>query len=127
MHLKHQIEVGHVHLGEALVAQDAGIVDQDMNAAPSFLCLGNHFDHLFKFGDAAAIGHGLAASSLDFFNNLRRRVGRAGAVTCTAQIVYDHLGTALGQFQSIGLTQSAACTGHNSDFVFKADGHFLSP
>ena len=33
MDLKHQIEIGHVHLGEALVAQDAGVVDQDVDDA----------------------------------------------------------------------------------------------
>jgi hypothetical protein len=33
-------EILDAHLGEALVAQDAGIVDQDMDAAPVLLRLG---------------------------------------------------------------------------------------
>ena len=62
MNLKHQIEIGHIHLGKALIAQNAGIVNQHMHAAPCFFRLGDHFDHLLIFSDAAAIGHGFAAS-----------------------------------------------------------------
>jgi hypothetical protein len=40
MHGTHEVdvedeaEVGELHLGEALVAQDAGVVDEDVDAAP---------------------------------------------------------------------------------------------
>ena len=113
--------------GKALVAQDARIVDQDMDAAPGFLGLGNHFDHLLVFGDTAAIGHRFAARRLDFFDDLRRRVRGAGAVARATQIVNHHLRAAPCKLERIGLAQPAARTGHNSDFVLKADGHRSSP
>src|SRR3546814_18551586 len=53
--LHHQVEILHRHLGKAFVAQDTGVVDQDVDAAPFRLRLGDHLDHLVIFGDAAAV------------------------------------------------------------------------
>ena len=123
MDFQDQVKVGRLHLCKAFIAQDAGVVNQDMDAAPSFLRLCNHFHHLVIFGDAATVCHCFAASSLDLFDDLRRRVRRAGAIACTAQIIDHNLRAAPRQFERIGFAQPAARTGHNSDFVLKADGH----
>ena len=103
MHLKHQVEIGHIHLGKALIAQDTGIVDQYVHAAKSLFRLGDHFDHLLIFGNAATIGHGFAASGLDLLNDLRRCVRCACAVACATQIINHHFGAALGEFKGISL------------------------
>ena len=34
MHVEHEAEIGERHLGEPLVAQDAGVVDEDVDPAP---------------------------------------------------------------------------------------------
>src|SRR3546814_9827853 len=67
--LHHQVEILHRHLGKAFVAQDTGVVDQDVDAAPFRLRLGDHLDHLVIFGDAAAVRHGGAARGADFLDD----------------------------------------------------------
>jgi hypothetical protein len=125
--VQHQIEIGYVHLGKALVAQDTGVVDQDMHPAPGFLGLGNHFDHLLIFGHAAAVRHCFAARCLDFLDDLKRRIAMPGAITRAAKVIDHNLRAAPREFECIGFTQSTTCTCHNRDFVFKADGHQISP
>jgi hypothetical protein len=51
MHLEHAAEIGEIHLGEGLVAEDAGIVDQDIHPSPSGE---NAIDHVLN---GALIGH----------------------------------------------------------------------
>jgi len=79
-----------------------------VDAAPGFLGLGDHFDHLFEFSDRATVRHGFAASGLDFFNNLECGIGMAGAVAAAAQIVDDNLGAACSEFERIGAAKAAA-------------------
>ena len=112
-----QFEIGGVHFGEGLVAQDAGVVDQDMDAAPGFLRLGDHFFHLGIFGDIAAIRHGLAASRLDFLDHGERGIGMAGAIARAAKIVDHDFRTAPRQLERIAAAKAAACAGDDGDFV----------
>ena len=60
MHVHHRVEVVHLHLGEALVAQDAGVGDQDVDAAPGVHRLLDHMLDAGIVGDGGAVGDGLA-------------------------------------------------------------------
>src|SRR3546814_13846939 len=100
--LHHQVEILHRHLGKALVAQDAGVVDQDVDAAPFLLRLGDHLGHMLIFSDAAAVRHGGAARRADFLDDLQRRIRMAGAVARAAQVVHNDLPPAPRPFEQSG-------------------------
>ncbi len=125
MNLHHKFEIGDFHLGEALVAQDACIVDEDVDAAPGFLGLGHHFSHLVKLGDIATVRHRVATHGLDLFDNLERRIRMAGAIARAAEIVDHHLCAAAREFQRIFAAKPAARTCDDSNFACKTDGHNL--
>ena len=120
-----RLEIGHLHLGEAFIAQDAGIVDEDMNAAPGVLGLRDHFHHLVIFGDIAAVRHGGAARRLDFLDDFERCVRMAGAVARAAEIVDHDLRTALCQFDRIGAAQAPARPRHDRHLAFERNRHEL--
>src|SRR3546814_17279278 len=84
--LHHQVEILHRHLGKALVAQDPGVVEQDVDAAPFLLRLGDHLGHMLLFSEAAAVRHGGAALRADCLAALPRRLRMAGAVARAAQV-----------------------------------------
>jgi hypothetical protein len=63
VHVHHQPEILQRHLGEALVAQDAGVVDQDVDPAPGVHGLLHHGLHGRKVGDRRAVGQRLATGS----------------------------------------------------------------
>ena len=117
MHLHHQVPVGLRRIGEGLVAQDAGVADQDVYLAVSVQ--GGLEDVLAAFdgGDIVPIGHGLAAGFLDLVDHLLggAAVG-ARPVAGSAQVIDHHLGAFLGEQLGVGLAQAAAGPGH--------DGHF---
>ena len=127
MDLDHEVEIFGFHLGKALVPQDAGVVDRDVDAAPFFLRLGDHFDHLIIFGDRRAIGHRGAAGGFDFLDHFQGRIRMAGSVARRAQIVDHHPGPAPGQFQRIFAAQPAPGTGHDGDAARKRNRHGNSP
>ncbi|MNE45914.1 hypothetical protein D3C80_1402290 [compost metagenome] len=60
-----QAEISQLHLGETLVAQDAGVVHQDVDPAPAGHDLGDHGVDRRSVGDGSGVGHGLAAGRND--------------------------------------------------------------
>ena len=74
VNLEHEFEIFGAHLGESLVTQNAGIVDQHMNAAPFLLGVSDHLFHLIVFGHRTAVGHGFAAHGFDFLNHFQRHI-----------------------------------------------------
>ena len=50
-----------LHFGEGLVAQDAGVVDENVDPAPARLRRRDHRGDLRGVGDVGAVGHGDAA------------------------------------------------------------------
>ena len=127
VHVDDEFEVVHRHLGEGLVTQHAGIVDDDMHAAPLLLGVGDHLFHLLVFSDRAAVRHRFAAGFLDFLDDLQRHVRMAGAVARTTEIVDHDLGAAAGEFECIFATQSAACAGDDGYLVLEVDAHGAAP
>ncbi len=126
MHFDDQVEIGRLHFGEALVAQDPGVVDQDVHAAPGFLRACDQRQHLVEFGDRAAIGDRLAAAFQDFLDNLLRRVRRACAIAGPAQIVDHDFGATFCEFQRIGAAKATARSGYDCDASFERNGHTAS-
>ena len=78
VHVHHGLEIRDLHLGEALVAQDAGIGDQDVDAAQGVHGLLDHVGDAGVVGDGGAVGDRLAAGRLDLVDHLcgRFRVSR---------------------------------------------------
>ena len=97
---------GHFH--QALVPEDPGIIDQNVQPPKGFQ--GGVDDVLSPggLGHIVRVGHGLAPGGPDLVHHGLGRGGGSvtGAVPGTAQIVDHHLGTAFGQFQGIGPAQT---------------------
>ena len=75
-----EFEIVHRHFGEGLVAQNAGVVDDDMHAAPLLLRVGDHLFHLVEFGDRTAVRNRFAAGLFDFLDYLQSHIRMAGTV-----------------------------------------------
>ena len=112
MNAQHQFELGELHFGESLVAQDAGVVDENVDASPARLRGLDHRGDLRGIGDIGAIGDGDAAGRLDFARHLERGLRR---LAVAAEIVDDDLGAARGQAQSVTAAEAAAGAGDDGD------------
>jgi len=127
VHIHHQLEVVQRHLGKALVAQDAGVVDQNVHAAPGVHGLLNHFLYRLEVGHRSAVGDGLATCGAYFIHHLLCRRGRPPhAMHITAQVVDHDLGAARCQQQSMLLAQTAASAGDDGHSAFEIDTHVHS-
>ena len=125
MHVENQPEVCDLHLGESLVAQDAGVVDEDVDAAPLFHGAAHHVGDALFVGDAAGRGHGFAAGRLDLGDDLVGGFRRAArTVARAAEIVDDDLGAARGERQRMRATEAIAGAGDDGDAVLEGDCHF---
>ena len=112
VHVDHRAEVGEVELGEGLVAQDAGIVDQDVDAAP----LGDHaIDHRLHrvgIGDRTLHGARLTAGGHDLGGH------RVGA---RAEVVHHHACAAPCEQQGVLAAKTAARAGDDGDAASQVD------
>ena len=112
------------HVGEHPVAQDAGVVDDDVQIAER---LDRGVDEALgslPAADTVAVGDGLAAHPLDLVDDLlgRRQVA-AAAVDRPAEIVDDDLGTVLGKAERVLATDAAARSGDDRDATFAQSTH----
>ena len=98
------------------VAEDAGVVDQDVEVAER---LDRGVDQVLRalpVGDVVAVGHGLAAERLDLVDDLLRRRGvRAGSVVGATEIVDDDLGPLAGEEQRMLAADAATCARDDGD------------
>ena len=117
--LINQIPVVFGHLVEAFVPQDAGIVDDDVDAAE---IVHRGLDDLVAIGNGIVVGNGFATGSNDFVHH-QISGSFAGAFTKSAatQVVDHDLGTAAGEFQCMALAQSVAGAGDDNHAIIKAD------
>ena len=122
-----ELEIVHCHLRKGLVAQHAGIVDDDMDAAPLLFGIGDHLFHLIELGDAATVRHGFATGLFDLLDDLQRHIRMAGAITRTAEVVDHDPCAAAGEFERIFATQAATCTGDDGYLVLEIDAHGAAP
>ncbi|MNP40095.1 hypothetical protein D3C76_1337050 [compost metagenome] len=122
------MDVGQFHLAEGLVTQDAGVVDQHVDAAEGLEGLLDQGLDLLVVGDVGAVGDGGAAGLADFLDHGQRGFGRAaGAVTAAAEIVDHYLGAALGEFQGVDAAQAVAGAGDDGYAVIETNGHGVAP
>ena len=70
MHAEHEFEIRHLHLGEGLVAQHAGVVDEDVDVAPQPFGACNHLGDLFEIRDVGRVRDRRPAVSANFFHDL---------------------------------------------------------
>ena len=120
--VEHGVEVVPGQLRERLVAQDAGVVDDDVDLAErvdrglddALAALGG--------GHRVVVRHGVAAGGLDLVDDLLRGcVVAALAVDRAAEVVDDDLRAAARHLEGVGPAQPAAGAGHDRDPAIEGD------
>ena len=101
------------------VADEAGVVDQDVEAAEGVDRLLHHRRRLLEVGDVGAVGHRLAAERLDLGHHLVGHLG-GGALTGAggAEVVDDDLRALAGQLEGVRAADAAARAGDDRDASF---------
>src|SRR5262249_39082088 len=127
MNLEHQIPVNHAHAMEDAVAQDAGDVDDAVDA-PERVDRGFHdVGGRPGLGDAVEIRNRLPAIALDLVHHLlRRRIRRALAVDRAAEIVDHHLGAFARRRERDLAADAAPGPGDDDDFSLEGLTHRIS-
>jgi|GEM_PF-3850608 len=118
-----QVPIGILHLVEALVAQDAGVVHHHIDTTESFQRV---LHDLLAVGDRVVVGHCRTAGLADLLDHqIGRRAAGAFTLSAAAQIIDQHLGTMTGEQQRMGAAEAATGAGHYYNLVFEADavGH----
>jgi hypothetical protein len=121
VHLDDLVPVLVIHLVEHLVAQDAGRIDDRVQAAEGVLGLLDHTPDGGHGGDAVGVGHGFAAGGLDFVGRLLGRtcVAFVTAADAAAQVVDDDLGALARRQQGALLADAAGGAGDQNNLALK--------
>ena len=117
------------HVEDHPVAQDAGVVDQDVQPAEVVQGLLYHPLAGGHVGDRVVVGDGVAAGVLDRGHHLvgRRRLTVQFAAL-RAAVVVDHHPRALGsQQERMSASDPASGAGHNRDAAVKSITHLAGP
>ena len=69
VHVEDELEIRHLHLGEGLVAQHAGVVDEDVDAPPHLFGARNHRGDLLEIGDVGGVRDRRPAAGANFFHD----------------------------------------------------------
>ena len=124
VHLVDELVIRHVHVVERLVAQDAGVVHQDVQPAPGVHRRVDDALGRGGVGHRIVIGNGFAAGGLDLRHHLvGHRVLVAASVDCAARIVHHHLGAARRQQHRVRASKPGAGAGDDRHPVVVTDGH----
>ncbi len=108
------------------VADEPGVVDQDVETAEGVDRLLHHRRGLLEVGDVGAVGDGLAAERLDLGDDLVRDLGgRALAGARGAEVVDDDLGALAGELERVRAADAPAGAGDDRDASFE-QGHWFS-
>ena len=112
MHLHDRVEVFGRHREHHLVAQDAGVVDQHVEATERVDRGADDVLGAVEVGDAVVVGDGLAAALVDDLDDL---VGGAlvGALAAhrSTEIVHHDLGAVVGEHDRFAASDTVARTG----------------
>ncbi len=116
MNIQHQAEVREAHLGEGLVAQNAGVVDENVDAAPVRHHAADHGRDRRLVGDRRGHRKRLAARRDDFI----------GDASCGRRIhvVYDDLRAIPRQQQRMRTAQSTARSSNDRDARLQSHTQF---
>ena len=116
MHLDHRIPIGLGHGEHHAIAENAGVVDQDVERAERIDRLVDHALGAGEVADVVAVDDGVASHSGDLCGNvLRGRRIRSGAVGFAAEIVDDHLRAMTCEHERVFTPNAATRTGHDRD------------
>ena len=106
-----EVPIGLCHLLERDIAQDAGVVDQDVELAPR---VDRGLDDLIAVLDGVVVGDRLAAFLFDLGDDLvGRRRGLAFAGEAAAEVVDDDLRASRREQQRVRAAEAAAGAGHD--------------
>ena len=112
----HGVVVGLVHLDQGPVADDAGVVDEDVDGAEGVHGGGDDSTGAVEVIDPVSIGHGRTSPCLDLLDHLIGGIlGRALTAERHPDVVDDDPGALVGQAQGDGPTDAATRSGHDGD------------
>ncbi|MNJ38810.1 hypothetical protein D3C77_336660 [compost metagenome] len=122
-----QVPLRFGHLVERTVAQDPGVVDQDVDGAEHLERGGDDF---LAFGHRVVVGDSFTPQGADFRDHgIGRGTGGTQAFGADTQVIDHDLGTPGTQQQGVGASQAVAGAGDNGNFAVKANflRHVCSP
>ena len=120
MNANDELEIRHLHLGEGLVAQHAGVVDEDVDAAPFLFRARGERRGLLEIGDVGGVGDRGPARCANLLHDLQRIVGRRAV---SAEVVDDDLRAARRKPERMGSSEPGARAGDDGDPAVKLDRH----
>ena len=116
MHPDHRVELRLLHLQQALVAQDAGVVHEDVDGAEVIHRRLDDPLRLIELADVAVVRDGFTARGFDLLARLRGRVLAAPAtVDVYAGVVDDDLSAVRRKLHRDPATDAAPRTGDDGD------------
>ena len=120
VHAEDEFEIRHLHLGEGLVAQHAGVVDEDVDVAPVLFGACHHRGDLLEIGDVGRVRHRRPAAGANLFHNPH---GIVEARAVLAEIIDDDVRAARRKSQSMRTSETGASAGDDGDSALKVDCH----
>ncbi len=115
MHAHHVLEILDGHFQERAIAQDAGVVDQDVERTKVVDSALHHAPSGFGIGDIAEVRHRFPSGRANLFCHLLGGSGRSSApIRRGAQIVHHHFSSARRQHHGVAPSHAIACTGNQS-------------
>ena len=128
MNRQHVRPVRPAHAMEDAVAQNAGIVDQDVDPAEGRQRGLDDLVGILGLGDGERRCDRLAAAGLDLLDHVMRRAGiRAGAFQARADVADDDAGAFLREQQRNTAADAAGRTGDDCDFAGDHPRSHLDP
>ena len=116
------VELLDTEVGKAPIAEDAGVVDHDVDRPEAIKSSGNNGFPAFRSADAVIARHRLAPAGVDLcYDGIRSAGAAAGAVDRAAEIVHDYLRSSPSELAGIASTQSATRPGDHSHPPIKSD------
>ena len=110
--LEHQVPVFHAHTEDELVAGDAGVVDQNVEAA---VVLGHPRGHFLRLGEIRSV-----RSQEISPHALGAKFGEQGvALLVGLQVGENDIGTLLGEEQGMAASDPARSAGDQGGFILK--------
>ena len=113
MHLHDEVELVQRHVLERLIAQNAGVVHQNVDATEGAKRIGGNALGTVAVRHGRLVGDRIAAERLDFRHHFVRGIASAAAIHAAAKVIHDHFGTALGELDGVAAANASARAGHD--------------
>ncbi len=124
VHVENLVKVGKRALGKTCIAQDAGVVDEDVHPTPALDRARDHVRDLRGVAHVGAVRDRCTAGRDDLVRDALRRLGRATrTVHVAAEVVDDDLGAPRRQGQRVRAAQAGARTGNDGDATVETYTH----